>query len=399
MASRTASAPWPASAGPFVALGPPWPIIGGRCSSIVKRVLRSTSVPIAELPRPRIRSPSQCPGTARSCASAGRSLIRISSVTKLLPRPRVRSRDAQRPPGPQARGELAPQRAAALHIERLVDRLVGDPHRLIIGELKAEPASDLLRAPRPRPTPILAATVTPTNPPHIRTSHRAPTRPLHGARKTVLHVPSQLAVDDKLRRLRAPTAPVSVPLRGRGPILEPATTSRGIATKLPRDSRGRTAEHTRGLTHATPAGAQQRDLLPLSKRQIASRQRGLLDQRHPATLTKPPDTNRRRHARLHGRILARQTASDRRPEPLSILTASNRRTTRRVHRCSPRTIRSTPLRQSHRKPLSVERCDDHLNPPNTPRSTTPRRSTITTCWRRSDRSATPTTTRCRGPDP
>ena len=43
---------------------------GGRCSSIVNRVVRSTRVPIADLPKPMIRSPSQCPGTARSAASA-----------------------------------------------------------------------------------------------------------------------------------------------------------------------------------------------------------------------------------------------------------------------------------------------------------------------------------------
>jgi hypothetical protein len=50
----------------------------------VKRLERSTSVPIAEWPRPRMRSPSQWPGTARSSASAGRSLIMISSLTKFL---------------------------------------------------------------------------------------------------------------------------------------------------------------------------------------------------------------------------------------------------------------------------------------------------------------------------
>jgi hypothetical protein len=49
-------------------------------------VLRSTSVPIAELPNPMIRSPSQCPGTARSAASAGRWLIITWSLMKLLPR-------------------------------------------------------------------------------------------------------------------------------------------------------------------------------------------------------------------------------------------------------------------------------------------------------------------------
>ena len=92
IASRTASAPCPASAGPFLARGPPWPSMGGRCSSMVNRVVRSTRVPIAELFSPMIRSPSQCPGTARSAASAGRSLIMISAVMNFLPRPRVRAR-------------------------------------------------------------------------------------------------------------------------------------------------------------------------------------------------------------------------------------------------------------------------------------------------------------------
>src|SRR3569833_3018214 len=45
-----------------------WPVLlpccsvlchAGRCNSMVKRVLRSTSVPIAELPRPIIKNPSQ----------------------------------------------------------------------------------------------------------------------------------------------------------------------------------------------------------------------------------------------------------------------------------------------------------------------------------------------------
>ena len=88
--------------GPFFTRGPlPWPGMGGRWSSIVKRVVRSTSVPIAELPSPRIRSPSQWPGTARSAASAGRSLIITSGVTKDLPRPRRRD-SAGAAPGPCA---------------------------------------------------------------------------------------------------------------------------------------------------------------------------------------------------------------------------------------------------------------------------------------------------------
>ena len=57
----------------------------------MNRVVRSTSVPIAELWSPRIRSPSQCPGTARSSASAGRWLIMISGATNVLRRLRVRA--------------------------------------------------------------------------------------------------------------------------------------------------------------------------------------------------------------------------------------------------------------------------------------------------------------------
>ena len=93
MLSRTASAPCPANAGPFFMRTPaPCSTIRGKCSSMVNRVVRSTGVPIAELSSPRMRSPSQWPGTARSATSAGRSLIMISGTMKDLPRPRLRAR-------------------------------------------------------------------------------------------------------------------------------------------------------------------------------------------------------------------------------------------------------------------------------------------------------------------
>jgi len=79
IASRTASAPCPESAGPSLACGPsPSPFNRGRCRSIVKRVVRSTSVPIAELPEPTIRSPSQCPGTASLAADRRESLVTLA---------------------------------------------------------------------------------------------------------------------------------------------------------------------------------------------------------------------------------------------------------------------------------------------------------------------------------
>ena len=55
-------------------------------------VVRSTSVPMADLLSPMIKSPSQWPGTARSATSAGRSVIMISAVTKCFPRPFARAR-------------------------------------------------------------------------------------------------------------------------------------------------------------------------------------------------------------------------------------------------------------------------------------------------------------------
>src|SRR6185437_12900152 len=42
---------------------------------------------------------------------------------------------------------LPTQRAAALHIQRLIDRLVRHPHRHIVGEVELQPPGDLFRAP------------------------------------------------------------------------------------------------------------------------------------------------------------------------------------------------------------------------------------------------------------
>src|SRR3954466_9850941 len=73
-------------------LYPPAPVVVRTATRDVNRVVRSTRVPIAELPSPRMRSPSQARGPARSAASAGRLLGRISRVKDLLPRPRRRAR-------------------------------------------------------------------------------------------------------------------------------------------------------------------------------------------------------------------------------------------------------------------------------------------------------------------
>jgi len=57
----------------------------GRANSCTNRECRSTRVPTADGRRPITRSPSQCPGTARSSTSAGRSLM--PTVSRSCPRP------------------------------------------------------------------------------------------------------------------------------------------------------------------------------------------------------------------------------------------------------------------------------------------------------------------------
>ena len=159
----------------------------------MNRVVRSTNVPIAELPSPMIRSPSQCPGTARSSASAGRSLIHDVGADKLLAATTAASpRHAQRPPGAQACRQLAAQRPPPLDIQRLVDGLVRDPHRCIVWILYPDPMGDLLRAPRRRPRSVLAAAMTaPTPGAHVRARHRRPVLSHDRACKAVLHVAPQ----------------------------------------------------------------------------------------------------------------------------------------------------------------------------------------------------------------
>lgn len=50
---------------------------------------------------------------------------------------------------PKACGQLPMQCSAALDTARLMDRLMGNTHRLVIGEVNAQSTSDLLRACRP----------------------------------------------------------------------------------------------------------------------------------------------------------------------------------------------------------------------------------------------------------
>ena len=94
---------------------------------------------------PMIRSPSQCPGTARSIG-LGRAFADVDHVgDPVLALTGLAARDPQRPARTQTTRQLPFQRAARLHVQRLVDRLGRHPHLRLVGEILAQPSGDLLR--------------------------------------------------------------------------------------------------------------------------------------------------------------------------------------------------------------------------------------------------------------
>ena len=147
-------------------------------------------------------------------------------------------RDAQCSAGAQTCCQFSAQRASTLDVQRLVDRLMGDPHRLITRKLYPKPMSDLLRAPRSGPSSVLSFAVSPTTP----SPHGWPVYGLmltvvrrHRPCESVLDVGSQLVIARELSDLGALGATIAVPLGTRCSVLQPARTRRGIAPHLARN--------------------------------------------------------------------------------------------------------------------------------------------------------------------
>src|SRR3954469_16552945 len=107
---------------------------------------------------------------------------------RLTPAAAACPRHAERPPGPQAGGQLAPQRAAPLHVQRLVDGLVADAHRLIARKVVPQPAGNLLGAPRLAPPAMLPAPMPATLPGHHRPATRGPARTGNLASQPILNI-------------------------------------------------------------------------------------------------------------------------------------------------------------------------------------------------------------------
>ena len=213
-----------------------------------------------------IRSPSQCPGTARSSTSAGRSLMmNLGGHERLAPPTRARPRHSQRSASPQALRQLALQRASALNVERLVDRLMADAHRRVIRIVEPQSLGDLLWAPCQAPSSAPASPVPSTFPKHCRAGNRNTAGSNNGARKPILHIGSQRRVRREFCRFRTTRRPLRVPLRGRRPVIKVAAARCRVAPQLPRDRRWRSSQPTGDLPHTN-------DLPPVTARSPRARQ-------------------------------------------------------------------------------------------------------------------------------
>jgi len=188
IASLTASAPWPASGGPFLALGLPWSAMrqvqkhgepGGPFDESADGGAVEANDEVA-LP---VAGYGPVVGFGRSLADE--DLVADEALGACTG---TRPRDTKRTSGAQTGGELTTQGTSTLDKQCLVDRLVRNLHRRIIGEIELEPMGDLLGTPGRRPAPVLAPPVTATDPPNIRAGPVRPVRFRHGACETVLHV-------------------------------------------------------------------------------------------------------------------------------------------------------------------------------------------------------------------
>jgi len=211
---------------------------------------------------PRIRSPSPSePGTARSSTSAGRLVagFELDGPDLLDERGGTRASrwpsTCKAPEGargrerPKASGQLAAQRSTALHIERLIDRLMRHTHRLIIGEVNPEATGDLLRAPALSPASVLSRSVAPPAPADVRTRN-TPVGALHRPGQPVLHIDRPATPGSQ------PASPARDVERdgphasGRSRLgTRDGRCRRSVALQLPGDRRRRTTQLTRDLTH------------------------------------------------------------------------------------------------------------------------------------------------------
>ena len=202
-------------------------------------------------------------------------------------------RDPQRPPGAQAGDQLALQRAAALDVERLVDRLVADPHGLIIGEVDPEPVRDLLRAPPLHPPAIPTVGLVAALPRRALRADGSTIRRPDDAGEPVLHVVAEPLVAWPAWRPSVAGHAARRATARSTPCTRAATSASTRCGAAPaRSSTGSDRAAGRSPAHRDPAPARAR--CPHARRTTGSGPTRVGGQTrvHAASVTEPPEPNR-----------------------------------------------------------------------------------------------------------
>lgn len=125
----------------------------------------------------------------------------------------------QRATRAKASAQFASQRTPALNVERLVNGFVRDAHGRIIGEVKQQPATDLLRAPTCAQASVCPSAVASPFARHVGPQDRFALGIEDRPREPLLHVGLQLFVMHKLGCFWAFGRFLGLPLSNRRPIL------------------------------------------------------------------------------------------------------------------------------------------------------------------------------------
>ena len=310
IASRTASAPWPASAGPFFdARRVTVTCKAGKMQQHreARRALDQRADRRAAKAQDEVSFPVPW---HRPIGRFGRTLADHDlRRDKALAAPAyARPRHPQHPPCSQAGRQFAAQRSSALDEEGLIDGFVADAHRLVVREVDRQAPGNLLRAPGPGPSPILSLAMPAALPGHGGTRNGNAARSHDDASQSLLHISAQGRVERKLRRFRATGRSLGMPLGGRRAILQPTAAGGCVAPQLTGDRRGGSTEPASNLLHGMALYPEKRDLLALHQRQVppGERLRRGSEHRwwHAACLSEPSGSYRLRHTGLDRSILA-----------------------------------------------------------------------------------------------
>ena len=183
-------------------------------------------------------------------------------------------RHAQCPSRAKAGGQLTTECAAALYVERLIDRLMTDPHRLIFGPVPriVDPKTvrDLLRTPGPGPSPVLPRPMPTTVPDDAWPLDHRSIRCRDPTRKPILHIAPQRLIRCQLGWLRPFGGPISMPLRRRCSVVQATASGRRVAPHLAGDRRRCSLQPASNMTYASSLGAQKSNLLTFLERQVTS---------------------------------------------------------------------------------------------------------------------------------